>query len=37
MASMSLFLYGPMHTGVLGLIDQVRPDAVLPSPYPSRS
>lgn len=36
MAPMSLFLYGPMHTGVLGLIDQVRPEAALPSPYPSR-
>lgn len=32
----TLFLYGSMHTGVLGVIDQVRPDAVLPSPYPSR-
>ncbi len=36
MASMSLFLYGRMHSGVLGLVDQVRPGAVLPSPYPTR-
>lgn len=34
--ALSLFLYGPMRTGVLGLIDQVRPGAVLPSPYPTR-
>lgn len=36
MASMSLYLYGPMHTGVLGLIDLVRPGAHLPSSYPAR-
>lgn len=36
MEAMSLFLYGRMHTGVLGIIDLVRPGVVLPSPYPSR-
>ncbi len=36
MSPLALFLYGRMHTGVLGLIDQVRPGAVLPSPYPTR-
>ena len=32
----SLFLYGGAHTTVYGAIDLVQPDAVLPSPYPSR-
>jgi hypothetical protein len=33
---MTLILYGPNHTTVYGVIDLVKKDVVLPSPYPSR-
>jgi hypothetical protein len=36
LTGVTLFLYGTTHAFVYGVLDQVRPDAVLPSPYPSR-